>query len=129
MRTAYLSAPVAPLPSRGRARHVPFVLAARQSIRPLPMTSLRVPVTPANRNYLRQLRRAEMRAWQNHLGGDNAGSAERSAAGHRREQTDLYRFGLIVALTIILAGVMLTRSSAVTQHCTPVVDFVRQLLG
>ena len=47
-------------PSTPRA--VPFVLAARRPNRPLPMISLRVPVTPANRNYLRELRHAELRA-------------------------------------------------------------------
>jgi len=45
----------------GLVRHnaasaVPFVLAVRKPNRPLPTTSLCVPVAPANRRYLRELR-------------------------------------------------------------------------
>jgi hypothetical protein len=127
MPTATLSAPIAAVAPRTVARPVPFLLAARELNRPRPLSSLRVPVTPANRSYLRRLRHAELRAWQRT--DPPARPARESAADLHREQRDLYSFGLIVALTLTLAGVVLAQSSAVTQQCAHMVSFVRQLLG
>lgn len=116
MTTVNLSAPGGLLVRRDTARAVPFVLAARKPHRPLPPISLRVPVTPANRNYLRELRDAELRAWQ------NPGSARRRAStldvvsSAPPGQRDLYSFGLIVALSLALAAILLAQSPGTSQH-------------
>jgi len=115
--------------SRNASHTVPFVIAARKPNRPLPAISLRVPVTPANRNYLRKLRNDEMRAWQESRAGhklDTIPENTNNAPGKRR---DLYVFGLVVTLTTLLAGVILGHSSGVTQQCAHLVSYVRHLLG
>jgi hypothetical protein len=110
-------------------RAVPFVLAARKPNRPLPTTSLRVPVTPANRNYLRDLRHAELRAWQNGGPRQRTNPIRERVVDAPSEPRDLFVFGLIVALAMALAGVLLSRSPNVTPQCAHWVERVRQILG
>ena len=111
---------------RNTSRALPFILAARKPNRPLPMISLRVPVTPANRNYLRELRNAELRAWQSTR---RLPPLRTAAANARREQRDLYMFGLIVAMTLTLTGVILAQSPGATQRVAHWVNVVRNVLG
>ncbi|MFO1501871.1 MAG: hypothetical protein U1G07_26430 [Verrucomicrobiota bacterium] len=65
---------IEPIPSEGTPpprkaqNRIPFVvhhLAARKKNR---LASIRIPVTPANRELLRELRAAELRAWANSFG-------------------------------------------------------------
>jgi hypothetical protein len=86
-------------------------------------------VTPANRNYLRKLRNDEMRAWHSVPVSRQTSSAHTQVADLRREQKDLYTFGLIVTLTMALAGVALAHSTGVTQQCAHLVSYVRHLIG
>jgi hypothetical protein len=129
MTTVNLASPGGRLVRRNPTRAVPFVLAARKPHRPLPLISLRVPVTPANRNYLRELRDAELRAWQNGGQRGRPMPARDRAVESPREQRDLFVFGLIVALAMVLAGILFGHSSQVTQQCAHWVDRVRQFLG
>lgn len=117
-------------PTQGnRPRVVPFVLAVRKPNRPLPAISLRVPVTPGNRRYLRELRDAEMRAWQNtgtaRTRSSNLDVLANAPAGPR----DLYSFGLIVVLSVALAGVVLAQSPTTSQRVAHWVSVVCQVLG
>ena len=111
------------------SRAVPFVLAARKSTRPRPMISLRVPVTPANRNYLRNLRNAEMRAWQTTGSTRRRSSTLDVVSSAQREQRDLYVFGLIVALTMALAAALLAQSPGTSQCLAYWVNAVRHCLA
>jgi len=111
------------------SRALPFILAARKANRNLPMISLRVPVTPENRRYLRELRDAEMRAWR------NTGAARRRSptldvgSNAQNEQRDLYSFALIVALTLALAAIVLAQSPSASQRVARWVSVVRHVLG
>jgi len=118
----------------GLVRHnaasaVPFVLAVRKPNRPLPTTSLCVPVAPANRRYLRELRNAEMRAWQSVRSGQRVAAVRQLVSNAEREQRDLCVFGLIVALTMTLAVVALTHSPSAMQQCARWVNVMRHALG
>jgi len=117
------------LARRNMSNAVPFILAARKPNRPLPTLSLRVPVTSANRSYLRELRHAEMRAWQNRRACHRPTSSSDVVSSLQREQRDLYTFGFIVALTMTLAGIVLAQSPHVTQQCAHWLNLVRQFLG
>ena len=129
MTTANLSVIDNSLARRNASRAVPFVLAVHKPNRPLPMMSLRVPVTAANRRYLRDLRNAEMRAWQNVRTDKRVTVTGELVPNAQREQRDLYVFGLIVVLTIALAGVVLAHSPGFAQQCAHWVSVVRQALG
>ena len=111
------------------ARALPFVLAARKPSRPSPLISLRVPVTPGNRRYLRELRDAEMRAWQNPGTARGRSSTLDVMAKSPSGQRDLYSFGLIVVLSVALAGVVLAQSPTTSQRVAHWVSVVRQVLG
>lgn len=56
----------------GFPREIPpgLTLQKLKPARPIPALSLRVPVTPQNRKVLRDLRQAEMLAWNNALGAN-----------------------------------------------------------
>ena len=108
---------------------VPFVMAMRQSARPLTAQSLRVPVTPANRGFLRELRAAEMRAWHNPSAAHAPSAVSRNRIELQRERKELAGFALVVTLALALAGVVLAHSTSVTRQCTQLVSFVRQFLG
>lgn len=114
---------------RNASQTLPFVMAARKSNRPLPAISLRVPVTPANRNYLRQLRNDEMRAWQNNDLNRRHASTLDVASSPQREQRDLYVFGVIVALTLALVVVLLAQSPGASQRLAHWVSAVRHVLS
>jgi len=129
MTTANYSVTGNNLGRRNPSRALPFILAARKPNRPLPMISLRVPVTPANRNYLRELRHAELRAWQNTSPNRRLASTRTAVSNAQREQRDLYVFGLIVAMTLTLAGVLLAQSPTATQRVAHWVNVVRNVLG
>ena len=107
----------------------PFVMAVHQSHRPLPSSSLRVPVTPANRSFLRELRAAEMRAWHNPSVGGTHAAAAAGPCDSRRERKERFSFAMIVALTLTLAGVVLAQSTSVTQQYAHLVSLVRHFLG
>jgi len=129
MTTANISVTGNSLTRGNTSRALPFILAARKLNRPLPMISLRVPVTPANRGYLRELRHAEMRAWQN-TGASRRRSPTRDVVVNaHHEQRDLYSFGLIVALTLALTVVVLAQSPHTSQRVAHWVSIVRNALG
>jgi len=128
MITANISVTGNGLTRRNTSRAVPFILAARRPNRPRPVISLRVPVTPANRNYLRDLRNAELRAWQN-TGHSRLSSTRTVVSNAQREQRDLYVFGLIVAMTLTLAGVLLAQSPSAAQRVAHWMSLVRHVLG
>jgi hypothetical protein len=129
MTTANLTVTGNGLTRGNSSRALRFILSARKPSRPLPIASLRVPVTPENRNYLRELRHAEMRAWQNSGATRRRSSTLDAAAVAKREQRDLYVFGAIVAMTLTLAAVILAQSPAATQRAVHWVSAVRNLLG
>jgi hypothetical protein len=128
MTTVEHSSPGDRLVRRDPARAVPFVLAVRKPNRPLPIVSLRVPVTPANRNYLRELRDAELRAWQNTGSARRRSSTLDVVSNERHGQRDLYAFGLIVALTLALAAVLLAQSPSTSQRLAHWVNIVRHAI-
>ena len=129
MTTANISTTGNSLTRGNTSRALPFILAARKASRPLPMISLRVPVTPENRRYLRELRDAEMRAWQ------TTGSTRRRTStldpmrNAQHEQRDLYSFGLIVALTMVLAAIVLAQSPSASQRVAHWANVVRHVFG
>src|SRR5262245_20951766 len=98
MTTANISVTGNSLTRGNTSRALPFILAARKPNRPLPMISLSVPVTPGNRRYLRELRDAEMRAWQNTGASRRRSSTLDIVSNAQQERRDLYSFGLIVVL-------------------------------
>lgn len=114
---------------RGPATLRPLVSAGQPAPRPLPSLSFRVPVTPANRSYLRELRAAELRAWHNPPVARAQGAVnERSDESHR-ERKELFSFAVIVALTLTLAGVVLAQSAGVTRQYEHLASFVRHFFG
>ena len=129
MITANISATGNSLTRGNTSRALPFILAARKPNRPLPIISLRVPVTPANRNYLRELRNAEMRAWQNTGANRRLFPTRDVVSNAQNEQRDLYSFGLIVALTSVLAVIVLAQSPSTSQRVAHWVSVVRHVLG
>lgn len=93
------------------------------------MISLRVPVTPENRRYLRELRDAEMRVWRNTGASRRRSSTLDLVSNAQREQRDLYSFALIVALTAVLAIIVLAQSPSASQRMAHWVSVVRNVLG
>jgi hypothetical protein len=129
MITASISITGNSLTRGNTSRALAFILAARKPARPLPALSLRVPVTPRNRRYLRELRDAEMRAWQNTGAARRRSSTLDVMSKAPNERRDLFSFGLIVALTFALAAVGLTQSPGTSQRVAHWVSLVRQVLG
>jgi hypothetical protein len=129
MTTANISVTANSLTRGNTSRALPFMLAARKPNRPLPLISLRVPVTPENRRYLRELRDAEMRAWQNTGTARRRASTLNVVSNAQHEKRDLYSFGLVVALTMALAAVVLAQSPGTSQRIAHWVSAVRQVLG
>jgi hypothetical protein len=70
-----------------------------------------------------------MRAWQNTGAARRRSSTLDVVSNAHREQRDLYAFGLIVALTLTLAGVMLAQSAGAAQRVAHWVSIVRTVLG
>ncbi len=106
-----------------------FGVAARKPNRPLPAFSLRVPVTPANRDYLRRLRNDELRVWQEARAGHTPAVRRENTGNPQDERRDLFAFGLVVTLTMLLTGVLLGQATVVTGPCAHLVSYVRHLLG
>ena len=129
MTTANISVTGNSLTRGNTSRALPFVLAARKPNRPLPMISLRVPVTPENRRYLRELRDAEMRAWQTTGSIRRRSSTLDVMSNAQHEKRDLYSFSLIVVLTMALAVVVLAQSPATSQRIAHWVSAVQHILG
>ena len=129
MTTANISSTGNSLTRGNTSRALPFLLAARKTNRPLPVISLRVPVTPGNRRYLRELRDAEMRAWQNTGSTRRRSSTLDVVVSAQNERRELYSFGLIVVLTVVLAATLLARSPSASQRMTQWVSMVRHVLG
>jgi hypothetical protein len=116
--------------TRGNAsRALPFTLVARKPNRSLPVISLQVPVTPQNRRYLRELRDAEMRAWQNTGAARRRSSTLDIVSKAQHEKRELYSFGLIVVLTVALAAVVLAQSPGTSQRIAHWMSAVRNVLG
>ncbi|HEX5222427.1 MAG TPA: hypothetical protein VFZ59_22930 [Verrucomicrobiae bacterium] len=129
MTTAKFSVSGNSLTRSNTSRALPFIVAARKPNRPLPMISLRVPVTPENRRYLRELRDAELRAWKNTGATRRRSSTLDVGSQVGNERRDLFAFGLIVALTAALAAVVLAQSPNASQRIAHWVSAVRQVLG
>ena len=129
MITANISTTGNSLTRSSTSRALPFTLMARKPNRPLPEISLRVPVTPANRRYLRELRDAEMRAWRNTGAARRRASTLDAVSQAQQEKRDLYSFGLIVVLTCALTAVVLAHSPGTSQRIAHWVSAVRHVLG
>ena len=86
-------------------------------------------MTPGNRRYLRELRDAEMRAWQNTGAARRRNSTLDVVSRAQREKRELYTFGLIVVLTVALAAVVLAQSPGTSQRISHWVTAVRLALG
>jgi hypothetical protein len=129
MITADISVTGNRLTRSNTSRALPFLLAPRKPNRPLPVLSLRVPVAPGNRRYLRELRDAEMRAWQNTGAVRRRSSMLDVVSKAQPDKRDLYSFGLIVALTLLLAVVVLAQSPGSSQRIAHWVNALRHALG
>jgi hypothetical protein len=93
------------------------------------MISLRVPVTPANRSYLRELRHAEMRAWQNPSATARRSATREVVPNAQNQQADFYSFSLIVVLTLALSAIVIAQSPGTSQRVAHWVSIVRNVLG
>ena len=94
------------------------------------VASLRVPVTPANREYLRAVRLAELAGWQqtSAANGHAALRAEvQQALRHQRGETRVLTGLAAVGLLAVATGV--AASLDFVAHWTQFTNFVRQMLG
>jgi hypothetical protein len=96
----------------------------------MPAPSLRLPVTPGNRNRLRALRQAELQAW-NSTTPDGANAALRAAVTRAaREGRREFRWlaGMILVAAVAVAFGILV-SFTFVQDNADFVALVRRLLG
>lgn len=115
----------------GTARPVPFLLRLRESkpARPLPAPSLRVPVTPANRDNLRALRQSEMEAWLAKPGRKpGVRPSARSLRSEDRRQNGPRLLPVVAGIALIAIAVGMLVSPRVPERLTEMVSLVRAFL-
>jgi hypothetical protein len=98
-----------------------------------PATSTRVPILPENREYLKALRQAELRAWESATPDRRPSGASRSVRerlpGHEPNAGE----GRLYVLLAVLCGLTLVSELGSLWHSAPgwrdFVEFVRHIVG
>ena len=120
------------LPGSLVARRAPFLPKLRESkaSRPVPSPSLRLPVTQANRAYLRLLRQAEMDAWLARPQPEAEARASTRISRSDASRPQVLRLVTGVAVVALLALVVgLLVSPRVPERLTDMVGRVREFLA